>query len=214
MKQITILIVDDNFVVRRGLQNLLQLHEDIVVLGEASTGLEAIQWIKASPVDIVLMDIRMPDINGIRATAEIVRIRPDSKVLILTVVEDPIILEQAILVGAKGYLVHGQFTLESLTDAIHSICAGGTIIPSSLASILRNPKVSAHDKANSVDSKILTSREEEILRLIALGKRNHEIAKILCIEQKTVKNHVTSIYSKLRIQSRYEAITYAQKYLI
>jgi len=210
MDHITLLIVDDNFVVRMGIRSLLQLQKDIVILGEASTGQEAIQRVQESPVDVVLMDLRMPDMNGIRATAEILRIRPESKVLVLTVVEDPVYLAQAILVGAAGHLVYGHFTSEMLIEAIRTVRSGHTIITPSVASVLLDLANSAitdtQYKTALTTSTPLTPRESEILNLIASGKGNRDIAEILHIEEKTVKNHINNIYSKLHIKSRYEAI--------
>lgn len=210
MEPITLLIVDDNFVVRMGIRSLLQSQKDIVIMGEASTGREAIQRVQESPVDVILMDLRMPDMNGIRATAEILRIRPESKVLILTVVEDPVYLAQAILAGASGHLVYGQFTSERLIEAIHAIRSGRTIITTCIASVLldlanRN-KTDIKDKAVLEISTPLSPRESEILNLIATGKENRDIAEVLHIEEKTVKNHINNIYSKLHIKNRYEAI--------
>lgn len=212
MDRITLLIVDDNFVVRRGIRSLLQPEKHIIILGEASTGKEATQIVQESPVDVVLMDLRMPDMNGIRATAEILRIRPESKVLVLTVVEDPVYLAQAILAGAAGHLVYGHFTSEKLIEAIRTVRAGGTIITPSIASVLLDLASSgttdAQAKAILVTSNPLSPRESEILNLIAAGKGNRDIAEILHIEEKTVKNHINNIYSKLHIKSRYEAISH------
>ncbi len=212
MSQIRILIVDDNFVIRRGLRNFLQTASDLAVVGEASTGRAAIEWIKDNSADTVLMDVRMPDTDGIGATSEILKLRPDTRVLMLTVVDEQATLLRALLSGARGYLVYGRFTPEELVKAIRLVGAGGTItIPPIAAALLENIRSyldSVQDITEMETVEPLTTREKETLNLIALGKGNHEIAETLCIEEKTVKNYINNIYSKLHLKSRYEAITY------
>ena len=158
------------------------------------------------------MDVHMPDTDGIEATAEIHRIRPETRVLMLTVVDDQSTLLRALLAGAKGYLVYGQFTPEGLVKAIHTVVSGGIItIPPVAPALLDNIQThvtSVHDIAELESMEPLTAREKEIIGLIAVGKGNREIANALNIEEKTVKNHINNIYSKLQIRSRYEAISY------
>lgn len=212
MKQITILIVDDNFVARRGLRSFLQTESDIAVSGEASTGRAAIEWIRDKSLDVVLMDVRMPDTDGIEATTEIVKVRPQTKVLMLTVVDDQSTLLRALLAGAKGYLVYGRFTPEGLVTAIHAIMSGETVtippVAPALLEHIRTHVANVHDIAEMENMEPLTAREKEILSLIAIGKGNRDIADALNVEEKTVKNHINNIYSKLQIKSRYEAISY------
>jgi len=212
MSQIRILIVDDNFVARRGLRSFLQTENDIAVVGEASTGRAAIQWVRGNAADIVLMDVRMPDTDGIGATSEILKLRPEIKVLMLTVVDEQATLLSALLAGAKGYLVYGRFTPEELIEAIRAIETGGTVaIPPMAPPLLENIQsylTGIQDIAEMESMEPLTTREKEILSLIAVGKGNREIAENLNIEEKTVKNHINNIYSKLQIKSRYEAISY------
>jgi DNA-binding NarL/FixJ family response regulator len=212
MNRINILIVDDNFVARRGLRSFLQTENDFTIVGEASTGRAAVDWIKEKPVDIVLMDVRMPDTDGIEATTEIVRLRPETRVLMLTVVEEQATLLRALLAGARGYLVYGRFAPEELIKAIRTIGAGGTTtIPSIAPALLKDIESyisGSQDIAEMESMEPLTAREREILSLIATGKGNREIAATLNIEEKTVKNHINNIYSKLQIKSRYEAISY------
>ena len=212
MSQIRILIVDDNFVARRGLRSFLQTENDIAVVGEASTGRAAIEWVRGNAADIVLMDVRMPDTDGIGATSEILKLRPEIKVLMLTVVDEQATLLSALLAGAKGYLVYGRFTPEELIEAIRAIETGGTVaIPPMAPPLLENIQsylTGIQDIAEMESMEPLTTREKEILSLIAVGKGNREIAENLNIEEKTVKNHINNIYSKLQIKSRYEAISY------
>jgi DNA-binding NarL/FixJ family response regulator len=212
MNQTTILIVDDNFVARRGLRSLFQKETDLSIKGEASTGRSAVDWMKNNAADVVLMDVRMPEKDGIEATAEILKLRPDTRVLMLTVVEDQATLLRALLAGARGYLVYGRFNPEELVEAIRATTSGGIIAippvsPALLANI-QNHIDSANEITDMESMEPLTAREKDILGLIALGKGNQEIAVALAIEEKTVKNHINNIYSKLQIKSRYEAITY------
>ena len=213
MSRITVLIVDDNFVIRRGLRSLLEIDTSIAILAEASTGSEAIQWVKNSPIDVVLMDIRMPGINGIKATADMLEIRPELKVLAITIIEDPLTIAQTIIAGARGYLIYGRFNSEDLSQTIHTIYDGGAIISPEVAPILlelvsNNETVNTTQEEHGISGNTLTSREKDILMLIAAGKGNNEIAETLGIEEKTVKNYINNIYSKLQLKSRYEAISY------
>ena len=212
MDRIRVLIVDDNFVARRGLRSLFHTESDIAVQGEASTGRAAVDWVRHNIADVVLMDVRMPDTDGIEATAEILKLNPATRVLMLTVVEEQATLLRALLAGAKGYLVYGRFTPEELIKAIRIIGTGGTVaIPPIAPALLENIQshvTSANDIAEMASMEPLTARERNILGLIAVGKGNREIAAALSIKEKTVKNHINNIYSKLQIKSRYEAISY------
>jgi len=212
MNGIYLLIVDDNFVARRGLRSFLGTEDGITVAGEAASGREAIDWVRGNGADIVLMDIRMPDTDGIAATVEITRLAPRTRVVMLTVVEDQAVLIQAILAGARGYLVYSRFTPEELAEAIRRVHAGETVFrPEVSPSLLRH--ISEHasevsDIREMENMEPLTAREKEILGMIATGTGNRDIAEELGIEEKTVKNHINNIYSKLQIKSRYQAITY------
>ncbi len=212
MDGIRVLIVDDNFVARRGLRSFLQTEGGISVVGEASTGREAIEWMTSSEANVILMDVRMPDVDGIGATSEIVKLKPQAKVLMLTVVEEQAVLLRALLAGARGYLVYGRFNPDELASAIRSVNAGSVVtIPRVALPLLESIEAhldTARDIAEMEGMGPLTVREREILNLIALGKGNREIASALGIEEKTVKNHINNIYSKLQIKSRYQAISY------
>jgi DNA-binding NarL/FixJ family response regulator len=210
MGDIRVFIADDNVVIRQGLRNLLNAEEGMTVVAEASTGAEAIQWMRRHEADVVLMDIRMPVIDGISATAEIVRMKPETKILTLTVTEDPTTLARAVYAGAKGYLVYSHFSPEELLNAVHAVASGKEIHPSpavalALGNIPRDEqRTDFLEKQQLLDP--LTARETEILDLIADGRSNAEIAQVLVLEEKTIKNHITRLYSKLSINSRYEAI--------
>ena len=201
MSPIRVFIVDDNFVARRGLRSVLEAEDDITVAGEASSGMEALKRLRECPADVVLMDIRMPDIDGIEATRELLREKADARILMATVIDDPSVHMNAMLAGARGYMVYGHFTPESLLDAIRSVASGQRVnvpaIPVDVGILKADVELGG-----------LTQREDEILRLIAAGKDNREIAASLKIEEKTVKNHINSIYSKIGVGSRQEAIYY------
>ncbi|MCL2678885.1 MAG: response regulator transcription factor [Dehalococcoidia bacterium] len=194
-----IFIVDDNFVARRGLRGVFESEPDIVVAGEAASGREAIEKLIRTPADVVLMDVRMPDVDGIAATAEIARIIPGIRILMATVSEDPAVHMQAMLAGAAGYLVYGHFSVGELLMAVRAVAQGERVGIPPLPQTPDSPDVSSWQ---------LTRRESEILKLIAAGMDNREIAASFAIEEKTVKNHINSIYSKIGVTSRREAIYY------
>ena len=201
MSTIRVFIVDDNFVARRGLRSVLEAEDGIAVVGEASSGSEALKRLRECPADVVLMDIRMSDIDGIEATSALLLENPDSRILMATVIEDPVVHMNAMLAGARGYLVYGHFAPETLTDAIRAVASGQRV------NIPKIPQEASIRKGESENSS-LTQREDEIMRLIAAGKDNREIAASLNIEEKTVKNHINNIYSKIGVRSRREAIYY------
>ncbi len=210
MGEIKAFIADDNVVIRQGLRNLLNAEEGIKVVGEASTGAEAIQWTRRHEADVVLMDIRMPVIDGISATGEILRTRPEMKILVLTVTEDPTTLARVLHAGAKGYLVYSHFSPEELLNAVYAVASGKEIQPSPAVAYALGDMPKYEQRTDFLEKQQildpLTPRESEILDLIGDGKSNAEIAQALVVEEKTIKNHITRLYSKLNINSRYEAI--------
>ena len=214
-ESIRVLVVDDNFVVRRGLQSSLELDASIEVVGEGANGDEAIELARELVPDVILMDIRMPLRDGIAATEIISDDAPSSKVLMLTWSEDPEHLRSAVLAGAKGYLVHGRFSPERLAEAVRVVHEGGALITPMLApALLDFVRESAQgQRGRSAPGSVLTPREIEVLEYIVAGKSNREIAEALYIEEKTVKNHVSNIYSKLHLKNRYEAITRGRDHL-
>jgi len=206
MKHLRIFIVDDNFIARRGLSSTLGSQDGITIAGESSTGTETLRIIKQVEADVVLMDIRMSGLDGIKTTLELKRLMPEIKVLVLTVVDDPIILAHALNAGASGYLVYGHFTPDSLVAAVRTIADGGSAGTPPLEELF--PEVGTkHDQDKAAIQK-LTAREDEVLRMIATGCDNREIARGLNIEEKTVKNHINNIYSKLAITNRQQAVLF------
>ena len=207
MNSIRLLIVDDNFIARRGLRSFLETQPDMFVAGEASTGFEALDMARTTNVDVVLLDIKMPRMDGITATRELLKICPECKLLILTVLDEPSFLAKALLAGAVGYLIYGRFTPEDLVRSIRKVKIGETaFIPAVPPLLLRILKKIPEPSGSYENSNALTSRELEILKYIVLGDNNLEIAKELAIEEKTVKNHINNIYSKLGVTSRQDAV--------
>ena len=200
-EELKLLIAEDEPVARQALARLFDLETDIFVVGEAENGEVAVDLTRRLMPDVVLMDIRMSDIDGIEATSALLLENPDSRILMATVIEDPVVHMNAMLAGARGYLVYGHFTPETLTDAIRAVALGQRV------NIPKIPEEASVRKGESENSG-LTQREDEIMRLIAAGKDNREIAVSLNIEEKTVKNHINNIYSKIGVRSRREAIYY------
>ncbi|HEY0606140.1 MAG TPA: response regulator transcription factor [Herpetosiphonaceae bacterium] len=199
---IRILIADDHSVVRQGLRMFLGLDQELDVVGEATNGAEAIDLARQLQPDVVLMDLLMPVVDGIAATSTIRREMPDTEVLALTsVLEDEKVIG-AIRAGAIGYLLKDT-EADELRNAIKAAAAGQVqLSPKAAARLMR--------EVNAPNSpEVLTERETEVLRLLALGQANKEIARTLNIGEKTVKTHVSNILGKLGVQSRTQAALHA-----
>jgi DNA-binding NarL/FixJ family response regulator len=203
---ITILIVDDHSVVRQGLRMFLSLDGDLEVVGEAANGQEALDMARRLRPDVVLMDMLMPVMDGITATTKIRAELPDTEVIALTSVLDDGTVVGAVRAGAIGYLLKDTQS-EELCRAIKAAAAGQVQLSPEAASRLmrevRTPDVPATS---------LTEREADVLRLVAAGKANKEIAAELMIGEKTVKTHVSSVLAKLGVQSRTQAALYAAQH--
>jgi DNA-binding NarL/FixJ family response regulator len=205
---INLLLVDDQDLIRRGLHALLTTDPDIQVVGEASNGQEAIALVAELKPDVVLMDVRMPVMDGVAGTREICQRFPETKVLVLTTFNDREYVSQALQAGASGYLLKDT-PFEELTQAIHLIQKGYTQIgPGLVAKDLSNPLVQQSSSGNASTGEraeiwlALSDREKEIVGLIAKGYSNREIAKSLHIAEKTVKNYITNILSQLNLRDR------------
>jgi DNA-binding NarL/FixJ family response regulator len=202
-RDITVVVADDSFIVRGGLRMAVEAIPGFTVVGEARTGREAFESARALRPDIVLMDLRMPDGDGIAATRRISAELPSVGTLVVSWSDDPAHLRDALYAGAKGYLVHGRFDPAELTAAMRALAEGDiAMMPVIAAGIIAE----SGEPSRSTLASELTKRELEILRLVQRGKRNREIAREIGVEEKTVKNHLNSIYSKLGIASRAEAI--------
>ena len=210
--EIRVLIADDHAVFRHGLEQALGAEPDIEIVGEAEDGAGAAAQSIALTPDVVLMDVRMPGLTGVEATARIRAEQPDVKIVMLTGSDDEQDLFAALRAGATGYLLK-EVSLDELADAVRAVHRGdGRIAPSMVASLMREFTVLSRrvedDDADN-ESRRLTDREIEVLRLVARGMSNKEIATQLVIAENTVKNHVRNILEKLRLRSRTEAAMYA-----
>ena len=208
---IRVLIVDDHALFRRGLQMVLEQESDIVVVGEGGDGAEAVSKTQELMPDVVLMDVRMPKRGGIEATKQIKEIAPHVKILMLTISDEEADLYDAIKAGATGYLLK-EVSIEEVGAAIRSVQTGQSLISPSMASKLLSEfatMVKRADEKQSAPQPRLTDREMEVLKLVAKGRNNRDIAKELFISENTVKNHIRNILEKLHLHSRMEAVVYA-----
>jgi DNA-binding NarL/FixJ family response regulator len=210
MTSVRVLIVDDDDLMRAGLKSVLASDESVEVVGEAADGRAAVQRTRAFGPDIVLMDVRMPNLDGIAATSEVLAVSPDVKVVILTTFEQDDYVFGALQAGASGFLLK-RTAAEELISAIHTIAAGDSLLsPSVTRTVIDRmagqpvPDASAGERLEE-----LTPREREVLELVAGGLSNSEIAAALVIEDSTVKTHVKRILMKLRLRDRVQAVIYA-----
>jgi DNA-binding NarL/FixJ family response regulator len=207
------LIVDDHALFRRGLEMVLAAEDDIELVGEASDGAEAVQKAGESLPDVVLMDIRMPKSSGIEACRAMKEVAPSSKIVMLTISDEEEDLFQAIRAGASGYLLK-DIPLDEVADVVRAVHGGQSLINPSMAAKLLTEfaalnKRDQEERAEQVPPPKLTDREMQVLKLVAKGMNNRDIAKELFISENTVKNHVRNILEKLQIHSRMEAVMIA-----
>ena len=208
---IRVLVVDDHALFRRGLQMVLEQEPDIEVVGEASDGTEAVTSAAETLPDIVLMDVRMPRRGGIDACAAIHEAVPSAKIIMLTISDEEADLYEAIKAGAMGYLLK-EISIEEVAAAIRAVHGGQSLISPSMASKLLTEfasMIKKTDDRQQVPTPRLTDREMEVLKLVAKGMNNRDIAKQLFISENTVKNHIRNILEKLQLHSRMEAVVYA-----
>ena len=210
-ERLRVLVCDDHALFRRGLQMVLEQEPDLELVGEASDGVEAVQKAQELMPDVVLMDVRMPRRSGIEAAGDIKDMLPHVKILMLTISDEEADLYEAIKAGASGYLLK-EIPIDEVAEAIRSVWAGQSRISPSMASKLLT-EFAAMSKASSEKPQVpaprLTDREMEVLKLVAQGLNNRDIAKKLYISENTVKNHIRNILEKLHLHSRMEAVVYA-----
>jgi DNA-binding NarL/FixJ family response regulator len=198
---IRLVIADDHLVVRAGLRAMLGAHPDVDVVGEATTGAQAIDLAGRLRPDVVLMDLRMPEIDGVAATARIRERHPDVHVLVLTTYETDADILKAIEAGATGYLLKDA-TRDELVRAVRAAATGASVLAPAVASrLMGRLRAPAHEA--------LSAREIEILQRVARGRTNKEIAIALFISEATVKTHLLHIFAKLDVQDRTQAVTVA-----
>jgi DNA-binding NarL/FixJ family response regulator len=205
-----VLIADDDDLMRAGLVELLSGEPDIEIVGEASTGRQAVERARRLGPDVVLMDVRMPDLDGIRATGELTRAAPGTKVLILTPFEQDDYIFGALRAGASGFLLK-RTRPEDLIAAVHTIARGDSLLSPSVTRRVINrmaqqplPELAAQARLGE-----LTRREREVLKLIAAGLSNREIATELFVEESTIRSHVKRIQMKLQLRDRVQIVIFA-----
>ena len=208
---IRIVLVDDQAIVREGLRSMLSPEPDLVIVGEAENGQEALALVPGLDPDIVLMDVRMPEMDGLTTLGRLKTLAPRSSVIMVTLYDDPDYLLRAVAIGAAGYILKDS-TRDELVRAVRVTAEGGAIIaPSLLPDLLsRMSQVQAQPAAPTCNlTERLSERELQVLRLIADGRTNQEIAEELTIGATTVKTHVQNILQKLDVSDRTQAAVYA-----
>ncbi len=203
---IKVMLVDDQTLVRQGVKSLLSLADSIEVVAEASDGQQAIALIPSIKPDVVLMDMRMPVKSGLEAIQELNALKQLPPTIILTTFDDDELVLAGVKAGAKGYLLK-DVSLEQLVDAIHVVSKGGSLVQPAMTQRLLSGLESMNNQFVSLDRPDpLTERETEILRLMAGGFSNKEIANSLHVAEGTIKNHVSNILSKLGVRDRTRAV--------
>jgi RNA polymerase sigma factor (sigma-70 family) len=205
-----VLIADDDDLMRAGLIELLTADATIEIVGQASTGREAVDRARKFAPDVVLMDVRMPDLDGISATRELSRVAPESRVLILTTFEQDDYIFGALRAGSSGFLLK-RTRPEELIAAVHTIAAGDSLLSPSITRrvIDRMAQQPIPELADQAKLDQLTPREREILQFIARGLSNREIAAALGVEESTIRTHVKRILMKLNLRDRVQAVIFA-----
>jgi DNA-binding NarL/FixJ family response regulator len=211
--RVRVLIVEDDALMRAGLRGVLSNDPAIEVVGEAGDGRDALHRARLLSPDIVLMDIRMPNLDGIAATREVLAAFPDVKVMILTTFEQDDYIFGALSAGASGFLLK-RTRPEELVAAIHTVAAGDSLLSPSVTSrvIARMAHQPAPDTARDARLAELTPRERQVLELVARGLSNSEIAATLVIEESTVKTHTKRILAKLGVRDRVQAVIFAYEH--
>jgi DNA-binding NarL/FixJ family response regulator len=207
---IRVLIADDDHLMRAGLAELLSGEDEIEVAGQASTGLEAIERTRRLDPDVVLMDVRMPDLDGIEATRELTRTAPRARVLILTTFEQDDYVFGGLRAGASGFLLK-RTPPEELIAAVHTVAAGDSLLSPSVTRrvIDRMAKQPTPELADEKRLEELTPRERDVFELVARGLSNREIAAELVVEESTIRTHVKRILMKLGLRDRIQVVIFA-----
>jgi len=209
MEQVRILLADDHNLIRDGMRLLLERQPGFVVVGEAADGRETVEQVNAHTPDVVVMDIAMPNMNGIEATRRIVDSNPRTGVVILSMHYDESYVIRSLKAGARGYLLKDAVKADLIT-AIHSVVRGGSFFSPKISRILKEDYMQALERKDADDSyELLTDREREILQLIAEGKSNKDIANSLGLSLYTVETHRAHILQKLNLHSVPDLILYA-----
>ena len=207
---VRILIADDHEIVRRGLRALLEHQPDWAVVGEAVTGREALEQAKSCTPDVAVIDIGMPELNGLEATRQILKLLPQTEVLILTMHESEQIIREVLAAGARGYVLKSDAG-KDLVSAVDALCHHRTFFSSKVSEMLLHSYLRHGDRPEALETtrSRLTAREREIVQLLAEGKSNKEVAQSLNISIKTAETHRTNIMNKLDLRSITELVRYA-----
>jgi len=206
---IKILLVDDHMVVREGLRALLTPRNGMEVVGEAADGAEAVEKARTLNPDVILMDLNLPVKSGLEATADIIRENPAARILVLTSFDEDENISAAIRAGALGYVLKNT-SAQELFHAIRGVAMGSlSVSPAVTQAMLRDMRQPAPTPAPTSPEPALTTREREVLRGLAQGQSNQEIAETLNIEKTTVRSHISSVLNKLELDSRTQAALYA-----
>ena len=206
---IRVLVCDDHDLFRKGLRMVLEAEEDIVVVAEAADGEQAVTRVEELAPDVVLMDVRMPRMGGIDATRVIRQLFPTTRIIVLTVSDEEDDLYGAVKAGANGYLLK-EVSIEEVADAVRAVYGGQSLISPSLASKLLNEfegQIGTIKEAVLGAGPRLSEREVEILKMIALGMGNHDVAERMGVSESTVRNHVANILVKLQLRAQIETAT-------
>ena len=228
---VRVLVVDDQQLVRDGIASLLSVQEGIAVIGTATNGQEAVEQAIALRPDVILMDVRMPVMTGVEATAQILKQVPACSILMLTTFDDDQYVREALRAGARGYLLK-DLQAQDLARAVHAVSQGvyqldAAVIERMIGALggpnpvsaseteerltPSQPRMKANVAPDLLDATGLTNREIEVLRLIATGATNREVADALVISEGTVKNHLSNIFSRLGLRDRTQAVMYARE---
>ncbi|MED3720970.1 response regulator transcription factor [Geobacillus stearothermophilus] len=213
-----IAIIDDHQLFREGIKRILEFEGDFEVVAEGSDGSEALSIVETYRPDLVLMDINMPDINGVEATKQLIEAYPDTKVVVLSIHDDEHYVMRALQTGATGYLLK-EMDADTLIEAVRIVAEGGSYLhPKVTHNLIREYRRLTSEKGGVAVKQevrrplhLLTRRECEVLQLLADGKSNRAIGEALYISEKTVKNHVSSILQKLNVNDRTQAVVVAIK---
>ncbi len=211
MPPVTVLLVDDQRLLRDGLRILLELEPGLEVVAEAEDGQQALEAYRAHRPDVVLMDIRMPKMDGVEATRRILEHDPQARIVILTTFDDDEVVFEALRAGALGYLLKDVSGSE-LAAAVRTVAAGGALIEPSVARKVLAEFARLPQPPPAAPYGELTAREREILHLMAQGLNNRQIAERLYLAHGTVKNYISRIFDKLGVQDRAQAIVWAREH--